>query len=187
MAFFDTLAPVFARESPRTVRVARMVAEAATFSPTDVVLDLGGGAGTIAGLLASKVASIMVVDPSHKMIYQCRKKGITCLLGTGEDIPLADESVDKIVVVDAFHHMPAQAEAVHEIRRVLKPGGQVVVVEINPDTWGGALLSFIEWLLNLGSIFYVPLMLSSLFAMGGFRTEVPRNATVQYVLVATKR
>lgn len=47
----------------------------------------------------------------------------------GHTIPLADESVDRIAVFDAFHHVPNQDEVLREMARVLRVGGRVVMAE----------------------------------------------------------
>ncbi len=41
----------------------------------------------------------------------------------GENLPLADGSMDKVILVDAFHHIPDQHKTVNEIKRVLKKNG----------------------------------------------------------------
>lgn len=47
----------------------------------------------------------------------------------GRTIPLADQSVDRIAVFDAFHHVPNQDDVLREMARVLRPGGRVVMAE----------------------------------------------------------
>lgn len=186
-SFFDVLAPLYAKARPRTERTLRLITNAAPFATSDVVVDLGGGAGNIAALLAPTVASITVVDQSPKMIEECRKKHVACVVGAGEDIPMADASVDKVLVVDALHHIPAQTQAIKEMYRVLKPGGVAVLVEYDPTTLGGGAISFMEWVLNLGSTFHTPHALADMFAAEGFTTNIPNPRKAQYVLVATKK
>lgn len=47
----------------------------------------------------------------------------------GHTIPVGDESIDRIAVFDAFHHVPNQDEVLREMARVLRPGGRVVMAE----------------------------------------------------------
>lgn len=185
-SFFDIVAPLYGKSRPGAVRVARLLSDTVRFTPADTVLDVGGGAGNIAQLLAPLVGHIAVVDTSAAMVAEAHKKGVAAVVGFVEHLPFANASVDKVLVVDALHHLPVPAAAVREIYRVLRPGGVALVVEYNPNTWWGASISAFEWVLRMGSRFYEPLMLSALFATEGFATRLPSNKNAQYLLVATK-
>jgi ubiquinone/menaquinone biosynthesis C-methylase UbiE len=47
----------------------------------------------------------------------------------GQTLPVADASVDRIVLYDAFHHIPNQERLLREMRRVLRPDGIVAMSE----------------------------------------------------------
>lgn len=184
--FFDLMAPLYGKSRRRTYKTLQNIERAVHFSPADVVVDLGGGGGALAGLIKQSTAHTVVIDPSRALVAQCRRRGVLGIVGSAEDIPLSDESVDKVLLVDSFHHIAGQIRAVGEVQRILKPGGQVLLVEFNPNTWGGAAISFMEWLLNMGSTFHAPMELATLFAVGGFKTRIERSHKTQYLLVATK-
>lgn len=184
--YFDLVAPFYDRRGRRARKAVHMITSAVSFDSADVVVDLGGGGGSVARLLKNLTAHIVVIDPSRKMVAYCRTRGVLGIVGSAEDIPLSDESVDKVLLVDSFHHIHDQVRAVHEVRRILKPGGQVVLVEYNPNMWRGASLSFMEWLLGMGSTFHTPRALGTIFAAGGFKTRIEPSPHSQYLLVATK-
>ena len=92
-----------------SARTFRNIEKLAEFAPSDVVLDVGGGEGRIARFIVGKVARMIVLDPSEGMVRQCRKrKGLECVVGSAEKLPFDENSIDKIILVDAFHHIPDQ-------------------------------------------------------------------------------
>ncbi len=64
------------------------------------------------------------IDPRHKWELEPQ-----FLPYDGHRIPLPDESVDRVVCFDAFHHVPNQREVLSEIHRVLRTGGRAVFAE----------------------------------------------------------
>ena len=93
----------------------------------NTILDLGCGTGRFSESLAAHFdAEVVGVDPSEKMLDQARKKlrdhRVRYQLGSGEAIPLPDDSVDLIFMSMCFHHFNDQMAAVRECRRVLRDG-----------------------------------------------------------------
>jgi SAM-dependent methyltransferase len=93
------------------------------------VLDLGAGTGKLTRALASRGLEVFAVDPSPKMLDQLREAvpGATVSVGTAEDIPLADASVDAILVGQAWHWVDQEA-ALPSVARVLRPGGTLGLI-----------------------------------------------------------
>lgn len=107
--------------------------------PDDRVVDLGAGTGLIALALAPSVAEVAAVDISEQMLAQldahAAADGIENVRGVVADLralPLEDESVTLAVSNYAFHHLErADKElALSEVRRVLVPGGRLVVCDM---------------------------------------------------------
>ena len=97
----------------------------------EAILDLGCGTGRYSGALAAHFgAAVTAVDPSEKMLAEARRKeaaGVTFLQGAGERLPLVDASVDMVFMSMVFHHFADPGQVARECRRVLKPGGVVVM------------------------------------------------------------
>lgn len=94
--------------------------------PVDDVLDLAAGTGKLTeGLLPLRL-SVTAVEPDESMLAELSRRfpQVTALAGSAEAIPLADGSVDAVVVGQAFHWFDHEA-ALAEIGRVLRPGGVV--------------------------------------------------------------
>jgi ubiquinone/menaquinone biosynthesis C-methylase UbiE len=99
------------------------------------VLDVGCGEGGLTRFLAREGATATGIDISDTRLAQARGgeavAGADYRVGFGEKLPFADGSVDAVLYHNALHHVPveAQAAALVEAARVLKPGGAVVIIE----------------------------------------------------------
>jgi len=105
--------------------------------PNLVVADLGAGEGLISQLLARNAKQVWCIDNSPRMIEVgtelARKNDLGNLaykLGDIEQVPLPDESVDLAILSQALHHARHPQKAVDEAHRILKPGGQLLVLEL---------------------------------------------------------
>jgi ubiquinone/menaquinone biosynthesis C-methylase UbiE len=96
------------------------------------VCDLGCGTGWFTDALATRFGATMIgVDPSEKMLRQARTKPrrgrVHYVRGCGEAIPLADGSVNAVFISMAIHHFSDADGAARECRRILSPGGALLV------------------------------------------------------------
>ncbi len=83
--------------------------------------------GVGSGLFASPLGIRMGVEPSHRMAELAKRRGIEVTEGTGEDLPLEDESVNGILMVTTICFLDDPERALGECYRVLKKGGKVVI------------------------------------------------------------
>jgi SAM-dependent methyltransferase len=97
--------------------------------PGRQIVDLAAGTGTLTALLADVGADIVAVEPVASMRDRLRERlpGMPVLAGVAEALPLADKSVDAVVVARAFHWFDAR-RAMDEIARVVRPGGGVGLI-----------------------------------------------------------
>ncbi|MEV6288802.1 class I SAM-dependent methyltransferase [Kribbella sp. NPDC051770] len=93
------------------------------------VLDLGSGIGRFTPALADTFGGPAYgVEPSARMREQAPEHpNVTYLDGAAEAIPLPDGAVDVALLFLSFHHFRDQQQALHELHRVLKPGGLVLL------------------------------------------------------------
>ncbi|MCX2932519.1 class I SAM-dependent methyltransferase [Mycobacterium sp. CVI_P3] len=110
------------------------------------VLDLGAGTGKLTTRLAERGLDVVAVDPLAEMLelLSSALPDTPALLGTAEQIPLPDNSVDAVLVAQAWHWFDPQ-QAVTEVARVLRPGGRLGLVWNTRDERLG-------WVKDLGSI-----------------------------------
>lgn len=88
------------------------------------VLDLGAGTGKLTGVLLDAALDVVAVEPDRAMLAELRTSlpDVAAHLGSAEGIPLADCSVDAVLVGNAMHWFDMDV-AGPEIARVLAPGG----------------------------------------------------------------
>lgn len=93
------------------------------------LLDLGAGTGKFSRLLRETGAAVIAVEPIDAMREQLAQRlpDVQLLAGSAEAIPLPDASVDSVFCAQAFHWF-ANRQALAEIHRVLRPGGQLAMV-----------------------------------------------------------
>jgi SAM-dependent methyltransferase len=110
------------------------------------VLDLGAGTGKLTTRLVERGLDVVAVDPIPDMLEVLRSslRDTRALLGTAEEIPLEDNSVDAVLVAQAWHWVDPQ-RAIPEIARVLRPGGRLGLVWNTRDERLG-------WVRELGQI-----------------------------------
>ena len=100
------------------------------------VADLGCGTGNASELLAPIVKHIIAVDQSAPMLKAARKRlgevggNVDFRRGELEKLPIADAEVDAAVCILVLHHLPEPAAALREMRRILRPGGVALVVDM---------------------------------------------------------
>jgi len=107
-------------------------------TPPLVVADLGAGEGLISQLLARRAKQVWCIDNSPRMVEVgtelARKNGLVNLayrLGDIEKVPLPDKSVDVAILSQALHHAQHPQAAVLEAARILRPGGQLLIIDLN--------------------------------------------------------
>ena len=102
--------------------------------PTQHLLDVASGTGLVA-VEAAKILgtaeNITCLDPSAGMMAVARSKlAAHFVIGRAEQIPLPDESFDFLTMGYALRHVTSLEETFREYRRVLKPGGKLLILEI---------------------------------------------------------
>ena len=105
--------------------------------PAISVADLGAGEGLISQLIAHRAERVWCIDNSVKMVEVgtelAKKNGfanLTYKLGDIERVPLPDKTVDLAILSQALHHASHPQTAVDEACRILKPGGQLLILDL---------------------------------------------------------
>jgi len=140
--------------------------------PVERVLDAAGGAGRAGRALDPDVA-VTVVDAAGGMAREARRSGLAAVRGDAARLPVRSASVDAVLVVDALHHVASPTAAVAEARRVLRPGGVLVVREFDPTTRRGRALVAAEHAVGFESRFWSPDALAALVERSGLASFVP--------------
>jgi len=105
------------------------------------VLEIGAGSGLNLPFYRPAVREILALEPSPQLVDMARNASdraglpVRFLEASAEAIPLDDHSVDTVVTTWTLCTIPQAATALGEVRRVLRPGGQLLFVEhgLAPD------------------------------------------------------
>ncbi len=118
----------------------RPLVDQANIRPDQRVLEIGCGTGNLAILVKRLHPGVEVVglDPDPKALARARRKAerealpVQLDLGFAEELPYPDESFDRVLSAFMFHHLESDGKekALHEVRRVLKPGGSLHLLDL---------------------------------------------------------
>lgn len=105
--------------------------------PPLTIADLGSGEGLLSELLARRAKRVIAVDNSERIVafgaQKAKKNGLKNLefrLGSIEDPPIEDQSVDLVVLSQALHHAESPLKALSAAHRILRPGGQLMILDL---------------------------------------------------------
>jgi ubiquinone/menaquinone biosynthesis C-methylase UbiE len=121
------------------IRRRELALAALDAQPADAVVDIGCGPGFYVAALAERTASVTGIDPSPAMLAVAARKtdahgNVTLLAGEAAPLPLEDASMDRALSVQVFEYIADVPAALAEIHRVLRPGGRVVLWDIDWTT-----------------------------------------------------
>ena len=105
--------------------------------PPLVVADLGAGEGLLSELLARRCKKVIAVDNSEKIVAfgaaKAKKNNLKNLefrLGDLQNPPIEPHSVDLVVLSQALHHAEEPDKAIEAANKMLKPRGQIVILDL---------------------------------------------------------
>lgn len=93
------------------------------------ILDNGCGIGNMIEMLSSE--DVVGLDISEKMLIKAKTRGKKVLRGDSMHLPFANCSFDIVLGRSLLHHLPDPAQGVDEMHRVLKRGGELLIVDTN--------------------------------------------------------
>jgi demethylmenaquinone methyltransferase/2-methoxy-6-polyprenyl-1,4-benzoquinol methylase len=158
---FNLLAPFYDRVIP-FVRLEQML-RILDLPCKGSLLDAGGGTGRVAEALRPHVGLVVVADVSYRMLARARQKALSATSTVAEFLPFPDGVFDRVLMVDALHHVLNQRETIHELYRVLKAGGRLVIEEPDVRKFAVKLIAVAEKLTLMRSHFLTPLQIAHLF------------------------
>ncbi|OPG02710.1 SAM-dependent methyltransferase [Streptomyces sp. GKU 895] len=137
--FYENPAVPVASGTPRSLRQARMLATALRTRPAQTILDIGCGDGTAAATAAPLLPShrLVGVDWSQDALRRARTRIPYAVRGelTGGGLPFGSGSVDAVLFSEVVEHLVDPDAAMDEIRRVLRPGGHLMLSTPNLAAW----------------------------------------------------
>ncbi|MCX5682189.1 MAG: class I SAM-dependent methyltransferase, partial [Planctomycetota bacterium] len=114
--------------------------------PPGRALDIGCGTGQFAARLSNRGWEVFGLDLCEPMVRQARvnatgtRGAVSVTVGDSEHLPFATRSLDVVTCANSFHHYPHQAKVIAEMRRVLRPGGRLLLLDGWPDQFMGRIV-----------------------------------------------
>src|SRR6266481_8820733 len=134
--FARTAESYVASFSHRTGDDLKRLIELGEWNPQQQALDIATGGGHTALAVAPHVAQVTVTDLTPRMLEKAREfllaQGVANAqfqIADAEQLPFAAASFDRVTSRIAPHHFPDVAQFVHEVARVLKPGGICLLID----------------------------------------------------------
>jgi SAM-dependent methyltransferase len=140
-------APVFDDPKRDAWQQPDKVVAALALAPGMSVADVGAGTGYFEARLANAVGAqgkVLAVDVEPDMVRYLTERAarestpnVTAVLGATGDPNLAPGSVDRVLIVDTWHHIPDRVAYGKKLAAALRPGGYVLVVDFTEDSTRG--------------------------------------------------
>lgn len=178
---FGLLAPFYERFIPPSV--ADQLVELLDIEPGLKLLDVGGGTGRVSQALVDRFDEVFLSDLSHKMLSQAADKKMKLVQSHGEILPFEDNTFDRVIIVDALHHVCDQQDTANELFRVLSPGGRLIIEEPNFEHFSVKIVAAVERIALMRSRFLPPPDILDLFRNFNHRSKIVRVNYTSWILI----
>lgn len=140
---YDRLAPIYDRRWQNYINKSlSFLLDFADFPPNASILDVACGTGELAQLLLEQHSQQQItgVDISESMLQIARNKldthpNVSLHLASVKSLPFDNDSFDLVICANAFHYFENPELALTEMKRVLKPKGEVIILDWCRDYW----------------------------------------------------
>jgi demethylmenaquinone methyltransferase/2-methoxy-6-polyprenyl-1,4-benzoquinol methylase len=179
---FDFLAPFYDRFI-KPIDPARM-RSLAGLPITGNLLDVGGGTGRISYMLRNYVTGIVIADSSIGMLTQAMKRNsLVTVCTNSEELPFDDESFERVLMVDALHHVYDYRATTNELWRVVKPNGRIVIEEPDIRSLPVKFMAILEKIALMRSHFVSPLTIKNTFCYPNATTHIESEGSTSWVVI----
>lgn len=150
------------------------------------ILDVGCSRGHFLRVAAALGCEAEGVEPASSMAAAARAAGLRVHEGLLEDQRFADAAFDALTLFEVIEHLDAPRDLLHECRRILKPGGILLLSTGNSASWTAAVMKsrwdYFQIAKDAGHVsFFNPESLRRLAARCGFAVECIQTARVKFL------
>ena len=129
---FDIRAKYYNIYRKADMRLTREIIKLTGAKSDSLILDVGAGTGNYSISLINMGYNVIALEPEKGMIEQCFDKRVNWICSSVYKIPLANNSVDTAIIVNAIHHFKDLEMAFLELKRVVGKG-TIIIFTFDPD------------------------------------------------------
>lgn len=126
----------YRRLKKRRIRTLKILSRILKKSLSDIhLLDVGCSSGAFLQIANSLGLNVEGVDTADKPVAYAKQLGLRVHLGHLEDVQFPENSFDAITLYEVIEHINNPAKILEECRRILRPGGALIIETGNTDSW----------------------------------------------------
>lgn len=151
---FNLISPIYDLVFGR--KIDEKMLALADLGKDQTLLDVGGGTGRVSVLFSDISQKLVVLDSSLKMLSEAKDKGLSTINSQSEKMPFGVGAFERIILVDALHHVKDQQGTLNEMWRLLRKGGKMIIEEPDINHFFVKLIALGEKILLMRSHFLAP-------------------------------
>lgn len=139
---YDNFMKLFAFDKSDEIKDALML------RGDEIVVDVGGGTGKLAEVMADNCQTIYVLDESKGMLAKVKQNSkVKPIIRDALNTNFEKESIDIVTMVDSLHHIDNHPELMKEMHRILKVGEKILILDLEREDIRIKLLKIFEFFL----------------------------------------
>ena len=179
---FNLIGPLYDRIFGRAED--QKIVEIAGMQEGQTLLDVGGGTGRVTHLFKETAKNVIIADAAKNMLLEAQKKDLQTVNAQSEHLPFANHMFDRVIMVDALHHVADQQKTLDELWRVTGQNGKIIIEEPDIRHFLVKLVALGEKLLLMRSHFLSPQTIAEMSRFNETASvEIVRKRGIAWVII----
>lgn len=180
---FNLIGPLYDRIFGRAED--KKIVEIADMHEGQTLLDVGGGTGRVSRLFKKFTNNVIIADAAKKMLQEAQKKELQTVNSQSEHLPFAHHTFDRVIMVDALHHVADQQKTLNELWRVTGSGGKIIIEEPDINHFLVKLVALGEKLLLMRSHFLSPQAIAGMSRFNeAASVKIVRKSGIAWIIIS---